>query len=323
MVGSGLVCQPRDHAGRPVHHFEESLAIDDAGQFGELFYLPARLRISPLNRRFGWAPASVLHAADRRWQARKRQWLELGIESEVGRAQNLLGLSEQARVKGGNGTSIFDPVICELVYRWWCPAGGAILDPFAGGSVRGIVAGVFGLGYAGIELRREQVGANRVQVRRPSPRELRKHPEWVEGDALEELPRLEAAGRRFDMVFTCPPYFDLERYSDDPVDLLGDGARRLRGVPPRGDRAERGPSATGPLRVWVVGDVRGPSGTLRGLPSIVIEAPLSDEGPRESGVLRRSMLAVSRRRRRGRPIASGRSLHMRRAAPLREEPRGP
>ena len=31
-----------------------------------------------------------------------------------------------------SGTSIFDPVLCELVYRWFCPAGGAVLDPFAG-----------------------------------------------------------------------------------------------------------------------------------------------------------------------------------------------
>ena len=38
------------------------------------------------------------------------------------------------------GTSIFDPVLCELVYRWFCPSKGKILDPFAGGSVRGIVA---------------------------------------------------------------------------------------------------------------------------------------------------------------------------------------
>lgn len=39
-----------------------------------------------------------------------------------------------------SGTSIFDPVLCELAYRWFTPADGSILDPFAGGSVRGIVA---------------------------------------------------------------------------------------------------------------------------------------------------------------------------------------
>ncbi|MGB3315839.1 MAG: DNA methyltransferase, partial [Albidovulum sp.] len=39
-----------------------------------------------------------------------------------------------------SGTSIFDPVLCEIAYRWFCPQGGTVLDPFAGGSVRGIVA---------------------------------------------------------------------------------------------------------------------------------------------------------------------------------------
>lgn len=38
------------------------------------------------------------------------------------------------------GTSIFDPVLCEIIYQWFCPEGGHVLDPFAGGSVRGIVA---------------------------------------------------------------------------------------------------------------------------------------------------------------------------------------
>lgn len=34
-------------------------------------------------------------------------------------------------------TSVFDPVLCEVAYTWFCPKGGAILDPFCGGSVRG------------------------------------------------------------------------------------------------------------------------------------------------------------------------------------------
>jgi len=61
------------------------------------------------------------------------------------------------------GTSIFDPVLCELIYRWFCPKGGRILDPFAGGSVRGIVAGYLGYDYTGVELRAEQVEANCLQ----------------------------------------------------------------------------------------------------------------------------------------------------------------
>jgi hypothetical protein len=42
------------------------------------------------------------------------------------------------RVKNGtraetetSGTSIFDPVLCELAYSWFSPPGGTVLDPFA------------------------------------------------------------------------------------------------------------------------------------------------------------------------------------------------
>ncbi|MGB3312861.1 MAG: DNA methyltransferase, partial [Albidovulum sp.] len=63
-----------------------------------------------------------------------------------------------------SGTSIFDPVLCEIAYRWFCPQGGTVLDPFAGGSVRGIVASQLGRAYVGIELRAEQVAANQAQA---------------------------------------------------------------------------------------------------------------------------------------------------------------
>lgn len=63
-----------------------------------------------------------------------------------------------------SGTSIFDPVLTELVYRWFCPPGGAILDPFAGGSVRGVVAAALGYRYTGVDLRPEQLTANRAQA---------------------------------------------------------------------------------------------------------------------------------------------------------------
>jgi hypothetical protein len=44
--------------------------------------------------RFGVPPFSVLRAAEGWWQSRKAGWLALGIESEVGRGENLLRFSE-------------------------------------------------------------------------------------------------------------------------------------------------------------------------------------------------------------------------------------
>jgi hypothetical protein len=112
-----------------------------------------------------------------------------------------------------SGTSIFDPVLTELCYRWFVPKGGIILDPFAGGSVRGIVASVLGFHYEGFELRPEQVAANREQaadICTAFP------PIWHVGDSAAAIPQWDGAA---DFLFSCPPYGDLEVYSDEPADL--------------------------------------------------------------------------------------------------------
>jgi hypothetical protein len=115
--------------------------------------------------------------------------------------------------EGQTGTSIFDPVLCELAYRWFCPVGGTVLDPFAGGSVRGVVACLLGRKYVGIELRPEQIESNRAQADAIC-NGLK--PEWREGDSVDC--RALASGW-YDFLFSCPPYGDLERYSDDPRDI--------------------------------------------------------------------------------------------------------
>ena len=115
-----------------------------------------------------------------------------------------------------SGTSIFDPVLCEIAYRWFCPPDGLILDPFAGGSVRGIVAAKVGRQYIGHELRGEQVAANRDQAALICGDDLIV-PAWVEGDS-RNIDKT-CADVDADLVFTCPPYADLEVYSDDPADL--------------------------------------------------------------------------------------------------------
>ncbi|WP_129588301.1 DNA methyltransferase [Bacteroides zoogleoformans] len=116
------------------------------------------------------------------------------------------------------GTSIFDPVLCELSYRWFNISGGDIIDPFAGGSVRGIVAAKLGMGYKGIDLRSEQIKANYENVAQIQPPITeRECPTWICGDSIDI--DMHCAGVEADMIFSCPPYADLEVYSDDPRDL--------------------------------------------------------------------------------------------------------
>lgn len=173
--------------------------------------------------RFGLAPFSVLDARSGIWQERKRAWLSIGIESEAGRkcrgkiswADHVNPSTTEANLKilaAGEGPSVFDPALCESVYRWFTPPGGQVVDPFAGGSVRGIVAGALGFRYWGSDLRAEQIAANEAQAEAIRPAVM---PRWIVGDSMETL----ASAPDADLVFSCPPYGDLERYSDDPRDL--------------------------------------------------------------------------------------------------------
>lgn len=146
------------------------------------------------------------------------------VEARLGRTLSTEEFQEHyyAAPEAGNGgisdsgTSVFDPVLCELVYRWFTPADGTVLDPFAGGSVRGIVAGVLGRTYLGVDLSAEQVLANEVQAETILPAG-RPRPTYLVGDARRALGGVPDESA--DALLTCPPYLWLERYSDDERDL--------------------------------------------------------------------------------------------------------
>jgi hypothetical protein len=163
------------------------------------------------------------------------------------------------------GTSIFDPVLCELAYRWFCPPGGLVLDPFAGGSVRGIVASKLGRRYLGIDLRPEQVAANVAQAKVICTDPI---PEWKVGDSTE----IDKLGESCDFIFTCPPYADLEVYSDDPRDLSTMEHEAFlasfRTIVAKACRLLK-PNR---FACMVVGDARGSDGNYYGLPWATVEA---------------------------------------------------
>lgn len=305
-----------------------------------------------LAERFIVPPFSVLDARQGYWQERKRAWIALGIQSELGRGEcltwtgdtitepglnyyrnradnnGLLGISKQARShyatlgaiapneggdngilartgKYGNngkglatsyssqdrltalqktgdsravvygtagnaseqsGTSIFDPVLCELAYRWWCPAGGHVLDPFAGGSVRGIVAAMLGCQYTGIDLSARQIEANRQQA---DELLTDNKPTWIVGDS-KDISTL-AAGE-YDFIFSCPPYADLEVYSDDPNDLSTMAYPDFKSAYHAIIYSAVTMLKPNRFACFVVGDVRDKKGFYRNFPAYTIEA---------------------------------------------------
>ena len=163
-------------------------------------------------------PFTVLDTKGGAWRNRKRLWKNLGIESEVSREGiSVIENSFEGEKYGRSSmptVSIFDPALCELMYRWFCEEGGKILDPFSGGSVRGIVANYLGYKYTGIDIRKEQIDSNIEQGIRILGAE--NVPNWLLGDSDKVLDLIHET---FDFIFSCPPYLDLEVYSDLPDDL--------------------------------------------------------------------------------------------------------
>jgi DNA modification methylase len=166
----------------------------------------------------------------------------------------------------GSGTSIFDPTLCELLYRWFTGPGQTVLDPFAGGSVRGIVASKLGRRYVGVELRQEQVAANRAQERLCGDPK----PEWRQGDS-RDIAKI-CKGVAADFVFSCPPYADLERYSDDPKDLSTLAYDKFVEAYAVIIKAAVGMLKPDRFACFVVGDIRDKRGFYRKFPFHTVEA---------------------------------------------------
>lgn len=300
--------------------------------------------------RFLVPPFSVLDARQGYWQERKRQWIGIGIRSELGRGGDLIAYSEGAAThyrdaapggsprpaaslgpdgrtrrgdgrgkaartfgqdlmrgehqvgaqpeaagmrarpphgatvrqnpdgtlnyapsnngEGQSGTSVFDPVLCELAYRWFSPPGGRILDPFAGGSVRGIVASMLGRDYTGIDLSARQIEANREQAATILPADA-PAPRWVVGDSADVV---ALAPGEYDLLFSCPPYADLEVYSDDPRDLSTMDYRAFIGAYRQIIAASVGMLRDDRFACFVVGDLRDRKGIYRNFVSQTIDA---------------------------------------------------
>jgi DNA modification methylase len=181
-----------------------------------------------LRDKFIEPPFSILDTKSGNWMKRKKLWKKIGIKSEIGRDSNTINAGtdlyknckERLSSQGIDAAkdahiSIFDPALCEVIYHWFCNEGGNILDPFAGGSVRGIVANYLGYKYTGIDIRQEQVDSNREQALEILS--INNQPQWYVGDSNKVLN--DNWECKFDFIFSCPPYADLEVYSDLDGDI--------------------------------------------------------------------------------------------------------
>lgn len=164
------------------------------------------------------------------------------------------------------GTSIFDPALCEVMYKWFTAEDDMIIDPFAGGSVRGIIAVETGRHYCGVDLRQEQIDANRQNAEDICTDE---QPTWVCGDSVN-IQKL--AGGEYDFIMTCPPYGDLEVYSDDPADISNMGAEDFDAIYKQILHNTADMLKEDRFACVVVGNYRDKQGNLRDLVGITVRA---------------------------------------------------
>lgn len=178
-----------------------------------------------LKDKFGWPPFSILNTISWDWQRRKDEWEVLFKDSTAGRDVKRYNATPTntfsargAEAKTAESVSEFDPFLTELMLRWFTVPNSTIFDPFAGGCVRGVVSAVLGHEYIGVDISPDQVAMNRSQYEAIQQKfvGISGKSTWLCGDSYDTV----ADGIwQADMVLTCPPYYNLERYTNIPGDL--------------------------------------------------------------------------------------------------------
>lgn len=107
--------------------------------------------------------------------------------------------------KSLNGNaSVLDPVACEVILRFFMPTKGKrVYNPFGGGVQFGFVCGSYGYEYISSEIRQNQCDANNIICQEF------KNTKWIKSDSSKYAPE-----GKFDLAFSCPPYYKVEEYLD-------------------------------------------------------------------------------------------------------------
>lgn len=111
--------------------------------------------------------------------------------------------TDKGKSLNGNA-SVLDPVACEVVLRFFMPSNGKrVYNPFGGGVQMGFVSGFYDYEYISSEIRKNQCDCNNAICS-----DFRSA-KWIQSDSSTYHP-----DGMFDLVFTCPPYYKVEKYLD-------------------------------------------------------------------------------------------------------------
>jgi hypothetical protein len=114
-------------------------------------------------------------------------------------------ITDKGKDLNGNA-SVLDPALCEIIVKMFMPKNGVrVYNPFGGGVQMGFVAGGCGYEYLASEIRQNQCDANNAICQDFY------NVKWVKSDSSKYLPKNP---EKFDLIFSCPPYYKVEKYID-------------------------------------------------------------------------------------------------------------
>ena len=144
----------------------------------------------------GWLPLSVIEPPRQTKKIWKNAYLNDGLDEQR--------RSDDAKYLSGLGFSEFHAGLTEDVLHYWSVVGSVVVDPFAGRATRAFVTSKLGREYYGYEISPTTV--DRVQ----------KHLDSYNIDSTIYLDNgcyMKQTPNDFaDLVMTCPPYHQLEKY---------------------------------------------------------------------------------------------------------------
>ena len=189
---------------------------------------------------FGWTPLSVITPT----KASKSNWEDAYLTAY----EEKRGVCE--RLPNGLMMSEFHAGLCENIIHYWSMVGDVVVDPFAGRLTRAFVTSSLGRAYQGYDVSPTTVEKVREELIRHDLHDT----QIILGDGCEmkETPNDSA-----NLVMTCPPYGDIERYesADGQLSDIRQYDKFIERIKVCGDNIER-VLKPGGFAVWVCGDWR-------------------------------------------------------------------
>jgi DNA modification methylase len=193
---------------------------------------------------FGWNIQSVITPT----ASSKSNWDDAYLPAWESKRQ-IYETAAENRLPKGVLMSEFHAGLCENIVHYWSMVGDTIVDPFAGRLTRAFVSQTLGRNYYGYDVSPETVKKVRHELDR---HELGATIYEEDGCEMKSTPNESA-----NLVMTCPPYADIERYESAEGQLsdirkYDEFCERIQVC---GDNIER-VLKPGGFAVWVCGDFR-------------------------------------------------------------------